>query len=94
MGWWNIKDVKTGQIDPAFVSPRPTVRLVNGDGPADAMGVALDRIAEMYREAWDRDPLIDELQAVFNFVVGPERKKGKFYTRGRRTSRRRQKRTR
>ena len=79
MGWWKIENVESGQIDfdangpgnlanqvPGRHSPD---QLVNGDGPADIMGVAIKKIVEEYKEAWGRPPQREELQAVFNFDV-------------------------
>lgn len=84
MGWWKIKDVETGRIDhghtkenragcsnavPGDAEDEPY--LVNGDEPADLMNAALDTICDCYRRAWHRNPKLDELRAVFNFVTNP-----------------------
>jgi len=81
MGWWKIKNVETGQID-FDQSPTDEKILYNGDGPADIMGPALDTIADMYREAWGRDPKLDELQAVFNFVTGADARESGIFKGG------------
>jgi len=79
MGWWKIKDIKTGQVD--FDHKCPTNRqfvnavpgkepegiLFNGDGPADLMGAILRKISKQYETAWKRPAKKDELIACFNF---------------------------
>jgi hypothetical protein len=85
MGWWKIDSVESGRIDHEYSrehragcanavpgDARDAKELLNGDEPADLMGAALDTIADRYRRAWGRNPKLDELRAVFAFVVGPE----------------------
>ena len=89
MGWWKIRNVESGQIDHDFVGAVGTANaipgkdtrnaLYGGDGPADIMDVALKEIVQRYREAWGRPPHMAELQAVFNFCTGPERRAGAEY---------------
>jgi len=81
MGWWKIKDVKTGQIDfghkcsvnlhlvNAVPGREDAVEdtLYNGDGPADLMGPVLRKINKLYESAWKRSAKKEELNAVFNF---------------------------
>lgn len=86
MGWWRIDNVERGQIDfervlkekserPYSANVRPGAddpsAMYNGDGPADVMGDALRRIAEMYKEVWGRGPKADELHACVNFCANP-----------------------
>jgi hypothetical protein len=86
MGWWRIRNVESGQVDathtcptnPKFVNAVPGAeteenQLYNGDGPADTMGDAIQKIAKMYIDAWGRPPRVEELEAVFNFVFNPYR---------------------
>lgn len=78
MGWWEIKSVENGQINfnkiyedgiaHARFSEDDDNVMVNGDGPADTMGVAIDDIIKQYEKAWGRKPCVEEIQAVFNFV--------------------------
>ena len=79
MGWWKIKDVKTGQVDfdhkcptnSQFANAVPGHEecdsVYNGDGPADLMGPILRKISVLYEEAWGRPADKIELEAVFNF---------------------------
>jgi len=80
MGWWEIKDVETGQINfdhkqhltnsnvvNAIPGNEKTDSLYNGDGPADLMGPVLRSISKQYEKAWGRPAKKDELTAVFNF---------------------------
>lgn len=78
MGWWKIKDIKTGQIDfehknsdiaNAIPGKETEDNLYNGDGPSDLMGDVLNSISKQYSEAWGRPVKKEELTAVFNFVV-------------------------
>ena len=77
-GWWQIKDVDSGQIkwDQAdkkdgLINALPNQddknKLYNGDAPADIMGAAFKDIIGQYEENWDRKPTLRELQSVFNF---------------------------
>lgn len=83
MGWWKIDpDAGTGQIDcnnppsghqegeliNAIPGRDTTEDYYNGDGPADIMGDALDRIAEEFQRKWNRPPYLKELKACFRFV--------------------------
>ncbi|MCK5016626.1 MAG: hypothetical protein KAS32_06070, partial [Candidatus Peribacteraceae bacterium] len=87
-GWWKIKDVESGQIDwdqpekeggliNALPGSDDLEVLYNGDGPADVMDAAVDKITTLYQDAWSRGPTIRELRAVANFVInGRERGNG------------------
>ena len=77
-GWWKIDNIETGQIDQSQPDKKKEIinvipgkdsskELYNGDGPADIMDGALDRIAKEYREQWEKEPELDEIKAVFNF---------------------------
>ncbi|BBX30480.1 hypothetical protein B7435_16735 [Mycolicibacterium peregrinum] len=59
MGWWNT----TAEGDSFAVDSA----LVWGDGPADLMGDALQKIIEEFGEAWDRPPTMEELTAGLRF---------------------------
>jgi hypothetical protein len=61
MGWWQIYPVSSQKGD-----------MVNGDTPADIMGVAVDKIIKVYEKEWDRKPYRAELEAVLNFVTLPD----------------------
>jgi len=66
MGWWQVGDIKSGGIStPNNDDPSP---IYNGDGPADIMAVALDRISALYQQAHGRPAKKEELTAAFNFV--------------------------
>ena len=76
MGWWKIDSVERGQIDwkhskSGLVNAIPgqdtPVQSYNGDGPADLMDSALDKINKQYKDAWNRPARPEELKAVFNF---------------------------
>jgi hypothetical protein len=98
MGWWNVDSVETGRVATTKVGESgfgeagclnavpgkdPIDGVYNGDEPADIMGAALDTIADAYHLAWNRNPTLDELRAVFNFVIGPDRERGDGkYTKG------------
>jgi len=78
MGWWKIDNIETGGIDWEnwdgtvlnVTKDNITNELVNGDGPADIMGDALEQIRKEYKNYWNREPTLNELQAVFNFCMG------------------------
>lgn len=79
MGWWKIVNVESGGIDWNFDSGGPNINatidnitneLVNGDGPADIMGDAIEKVIKEYEKEWKRKPKVRELQAVFNFCLG------------------------
>lgn len=81
MGWWKVRNIKTGQVD--FDHKCPTNlkfcnavpghedavenTLYNGDGPADLMEPVLRKISTQYENAWRRPAKKEELIAVFNF---------------------------
>ena len=83
MGWWQIRNDGSGQIDwevkredstlinaiPGKHDPKQM--MYNGDGPADIMGTALDEITEEFNKAWGRNPCYEELLACFNFCANP-----------------------
>jgi hypothetical protein len=88
-GWWQIKDVETGQIDwnqpdkagqliNAIPGEDSTEELYNGDGPADVMGDALKKIDGMYQETWGRLPTMRELRGVSNFVLNGRERSGDY----------------
>lgn len=63
MGWWSISDSDGG------ISAEKT-ELYNGDGPADILGDALDKVIIEYKRDIGREPYKQELVAAFNFVAG------------------------
>ncbi len=82
MGWWKIKDVKSGQIDECFNGTSGTLNaihgedtdvLVNGDEVSDIIGSAIQKINEAYKCNWGRSATPEELQAAFNFVLNPQK---------------------
>jgi len=88
-GWWQIKDVETGQIN--WDQPEKAGQLINaipgsdememlynGDGPADVMGDAIKKIDGFYKEAWGRPPTIRELRGVANFVINGRERSGEY----------------
>jgi len=82
MGWWKIRDIESGRIDPRGHEIKEMAdvnsALYNGDGPADVMGPAIRKIADMYRESWGRGPKIEELHACLNFCANPWVNEGVF----------------
>lgn len=92
MGWWRISGPDGGlsfDVPPSgkpegsgLLNARPGRDAqedhYNGDGPADLMGAALNDIAHLYQEEWGRPPFLEELEACFNFVLGPHRDSGKY----------------
>lgn len=46
-------------------------RGIIGDEPADAIGDAIDKIKSHYKRDLDREPTVDEIKDVFNFVIKP-----------------------
>ena len=70
MGWWRVKDLKTGGIDFDDVSrPKSEQTLINGDKPADLMGDVFCRIDRLYKKEWGRPVTSKELRAIFNFSL-------------------------
>jgi hypothetical protein len=59
MGWWSTN--KKGH------SFSGSGEMVWGDGPADLMGDALEKIIEEFVSDWGRPPTIDELHAGLDF---------------------------
>jgi len=59
MGWWNANDNggMFGEDD----------EKVWGDGPADILDEAIERIVKEFEEDWGRRPTLEELQAGFRF---------------------------
>jgi hypothetical protein len=55
MGWWSIDGMEGGRV--------------MGDGPADIMGAALEKIQKEYQEDWGRPATKTELRACFNFCA-------------------------
>ena len=68
MGWWKINSVEKGGI---ACDTKEGQELYNGDGPADLMGEALDKIAHEYQISFGRYPKREELLACFNFCSNP-----------------------
>jgi len=66
-GWWAIDPDNLKMVLPAESD------YVTGDGPADALDAALDRITDEYQQAWGRQPTVTELDAAWRFVTGPAR---------------------
>lgn len=86
MGWWKINE--TGGIDwdemPSgnddttglvnAIPGRDTLEdHYNGDEPADVMERALSELDAIYQRVWGRKPYVEEIDAAFNFVMGPRR---------------------
>jgi hypothetical protein len=65
MGWWSISDrdggLSWGQKDSG---------MYNGDGPADILGPAVEKVIKEYEQAWGRKPYMAELRAAVAFVAG------------------------
>jgi hypothetical protein len=68
MGWWGIED----ESAPSLLDSLGRGALVIGDGPADIMYAAVEKIVEEYEREWDRKPRLRELRAVLNFVAPSE----------------------
>lgn len=62
-GWWAIDSIERGQIE----TSGEDTGFYNGDGPADIMDRALDKIAYQYMESFGRWPHKGELLACLNF---------------------------
>jgi len=62
MGWWSISNNGGG------ISLQKT-ELYNGDGPADILGDAMDKVVKEYQNTWGRPPYKEEVVAAFNFVT-------------------------
>lgn len=63
MGWWNAR------LDGASLQQQET-GLVWGDGPADWMDGAIDKIVAEFDEAWGRRPTRAEMEAGLRFSLG------------------------
>ena len=46
--------------------------MVNGDGPADIMTTAVEKISKEYQDAFGRKPYRKELETVLSFCILPE----------------------
>lgn len=68
MGWWGIKDENEYHLLSGW--SETGTELAIGDGPADVMDNALNEIAGLYQEEFEREPTSTELKAVFNFCMG------------------------
>lgn len=88
MGWWET-DVKTGRVKEkqnkkglinAIPGKDDSEKLYNGDRPADEMGKCLDKIYETYVRAWGREPYLEEIRAVFNFVFNGDIRGKKIFS--------------
>lgn len=72
MGWWQISSIDSGQmayihgVDPGLAGEH----LITGDGPADIMGSAAEKVAELYEKTYGRKPKRREMVATLNFVMG------------------------
>jgi hypothetical protein len=56
MGWWSCDDIGKHVI---------------GDGPADIMGPAVEKVVKEYETEWGRKPTMFELYRLIDFVTGP-----------------------
>lgn len=63
MGWWNAK------ANGASLQSDDT-GILWGDGPADLMGDAVDRIVEEFERCVERRPTKVELRAGLEFTLG------------------------
>lgn len=83
MGWW-IAD-ENGQILEMNLRKQGMVvtkkylddlpdKYLNGDGPADILGDALEAVVGEYVEDFDRPPSLEELDRAWRFVTGPYRR--------------------
>lgn len=66
MGWWQIDQKQTDRLN------SEAIKLVNGDGPADAMDICLDRVKRQYLAEFGRKPYRQELETLFNFCASNE----------------------
>jgi len=62
MGWWS-----TDKHGHSFAKDADDPEMVWGDGPADALGDALDIIIREFQEDWGRKPTMSELRAGLEF---------------------------
>ncbi len=65
MGWWGIEDENA----PSLLDSMGRGSLVIGDGPADIMSAAVEKIIEEYERQCGRNPRMSELRAILNFVA-------------------------
>lgn len=80
-GWWAISPegreipppVAKGNLLNALPGVDPSDELYMGDGPADTIDAALDRITQQYIEEWGRKPTMTELDTAWRFCTGPYR---------------------
>lgn len=56
MGWWRCSIYG---------------KSILGDGPANIMSKAINRIIKEYKEEWDREPTMYELHRLVDFVAAP-----------------------
>ncbi len=42
-----------------------------GDGPLDIIGDAIEAVKEEYNRGLDREPTLEEIRDVFNYVMAP-----------------------
>lgn len=63
MGWWSISRNGGGGIS------TEKTEMYNGDGPADILGVAVEKVVKEYEVAWGRKPYKEELEEAVNFVA-------------------------
>ena len=57
MGWWSIATDKEPEA-------------VNGDGPADILGAAFDKVVKEWENEWGRKPTQYELLSACQFASG------------------------
>lgn len=71
MGWWRIDDsdeTSEGLFN-AIPGKNSAAAEYSGDGPADIMDLALEKIIKEYKDAWGRVPTRNELIASFEFSL-------------------------
>ena len=79
MGWWRMNEnggIKCKQectLQNDIPGRDKSEELHMGDGPADIMSEAVDRIIEAYKEAWGRPPCMKELHGCLNFINGSKK---------------------
>lgn len=86
MGWWRING-PDGQISTEKPSDAGLLNVVPGrdqvaeniigDRACDVMDATIVEIMDIYIDAWDRHPCVAELEAVFQFCIGPLKDKEK-----------------
>ena len=79
MGWWllnecgGIAEFDDGrECQNAIPDQDGSEKNYGGDGPADIMGPAVDKIVKEYETTWGRPPRRTELIGCLDFVCGPK----------------------